>query len=362
MALEAVIVPPGGRVGILGGGQLGRMLALAAARLGINVQIYTDSADGPAQAVAASTRVGSYTDVAALTAFAAGCDVVTYEFENIPLDAIDAVLTRAPVYPPPQALRVAQDRLVEKRFMRDLGLATAPFAPVDSDRDLAAAIAEIGLPAVLKTRRLGYDGKGQTVIRTLDEAGSSLEQLGFAPAILEGLVPLAAELSVIGVRSRDGIFASYDCPTNSHRGGILHSSTVPSGLPPEILVAARNMALQIAEALDYVGVIGVELFLHHDGRLLINEIAPRVHNSGHWTQDTCLISQFENHIRAIAGWPLGTTSRHSDAEMINLLGDDVADWHALAGDPSVALHLYGKRQAQPGRKMGHLTKVRPISQ
>jgi 5-(carboxyamino)imidazole ribonucleotide synthase len=361
MDLRPALVPPGGRIGILGGGQLGRMLALAAARLGLSSHIYTDSADGPAQEVAAFTQIGRFDDTAALSQFAARCDVVTYEFENIPLAAIDAVLATRVVYPPIAALGVAQDRLSEKRFMQDLGLATAPFADVASQADLMAAIAAIGLPAILKTRRFGYDGKGQIVLRTLDDAASAFDQLGSVPAILEGMVPLAGELSVIAARSRDGQFASYDCPANVHRAGILHRSTVPSGMPLAVLDNARTMAERIAAALDYVGVIGVELFLHQDGRLLINEIAPRVHNSGHWTLDACLISQFENHVRAIAGWPLGSTRRHSDAEMVNLLGDDVADWHKLAGGYDTAVHLYGKRGAKPGRKMGHFTLIRPIS-
>ncbi len=355
-------VPPGGRIGILGGGQLGRMLALAAARLGLATHIYSDSAGTPAAAVAAHTANGGYDDERAIAAFAAGVDVVTFEFENIPLAAVDAALTHAPVFPPRRALEVAQDRWLEKSFLSELGLTVAPFAMVSSEADLATAMQTVGTPAILKTRRFGYDGKGQARLATAADAAAALNELAGAPAILEGLVPLAAELSVIAVRGRDGAMACYDCPANVHRDGILHTSTVPSGLPDAVHGEATRIARRIVTALDYAGVIGVELFLTQDGRLLVNEIAPRVHNSGHWTMDACITSQFENHIRAIAGWPLGGTARHSDAVMTNLIGDDAAPWRDLATEANLGLHLYGKGQARAGRKMGHVTRISPLRQ
>jgi 5-(carboxyamino)imidazole ribonucleotide synthase len=266
------------------------------------------------------------------------------------------------VYPPRRALEVAQDRLTEKQFLQGLGLRTAPFAAVASTTTdaLQAAATATGLPAILKTRRFGYDGKGQTRIEGQAELASAVTALGAVPTILEGMVPLAAELSVIAVRGRDGSIASYDIPRNVHRDGILHTSTVPGGFSPDTEVAARDITNRILVALDYVGVLGVELFLTADGRLLVNEIAPRVHNSGHWTVDACGISQFENHIRAVAGWPLGSTDRHSDAVMTNLIGADADGWLAHAKAPGTALHLYGKGQARPGRKMGHLTQISPL--
>jgi 5-(carboxyamino)imidazole ribonucleotide synthase len=355
-------LPPGSIIGILGGGQLGRMLALAAAPLGFRCHIYSPDAESPAFDVSAFRTIAEYGDGAALDAFASAVDVVTYEFENVDVAAVERVAATVPVRPDARALAVSQDRLVEKSFLRDVGIATAPFAAVSDLASLEAGVAGIGLPAILKTRRFGYDGKGQVVIRAHGEAASALAAIAQAPAILEGFVPFDREISVIGVRGTEGATAAYNVVENVHRNGILHTSTVPSRIGDDIAVEARGMVEGILEALDYVGVIGVEFFVADWGeRLLVNEFAPRVHNSGHWTIDACAVSQFENHVRAIVGWPLGTTWRHADAVMTNLIGDDVAAWKELASDPDVRLHLYGKREARPGRKMGHVTRLTSLS-
>ncbi len=364
------IVAPNGTIGILGGGQLGRMLALAAARLGINCRIYCPEEDAPASAVSARTDLGSYTDAAALERFGRAVDAVTYEFENVPAETVE-ILTRAGVFVAPgaKALAVAQDRLIEKQFARSLGAATAPFEAVDSADDLAAALKRIGRPAILKTRRLGYDGKGQTVIRAADgdtektwreATEKAWAEIGARPSILEGFVDFAFELSVIGARSRNGEIALYDCPRNEHENGILRRSTVPSGASEATVRMAADITRKLLEALDYIGVVGVEFFVLKNGTVAVNEFAPRVHNSGHWTTDACAVSQFEQHIRAVAGWPLGNTKRHSDAAMENLLGDEAARWETLARDAQASIHLYGKRDAAPGRKMGHVTRINPL--
>ena len=356
-------VPPGGTIGILGSGQLGRMLAMAAARIGLKTHIYCDE-PGPAFDVAATHTQAPYDDRAALDRFAASVDVVTYEFENVPVDAAEHLAARVPARPGPKAFAVAQDRLTEKTFITDLGIAVAPFAPVEDQASLETAIRRIGTPSILKTRRLGYDGKGQARLAKPDDAASALDAIGRAPAVLEGHVVFAREVSVLVVRGLDGGKAYYDIPENTHSGGILRRSVVPAAISAAHAERAREIAASIADALDYVGVLAVEMFhTPDDGKdpLVVNEIAPRVHNSGHWTIEACAISQFENHIRAIAGWPLGTTERHSDAEMLNLIGPEALDWQRLAGDPSAAVHLYGKREAREGRKMGHLTRLSPKS-
>lgn len=364
-------VSPGGTIGILGGGQLGRMLSLAAARLGIDTHVYCPENEAPASAVAAATTIGSYTDAAALERFGRSVGAVTYEFENVPAETVD-ILTRAGVIVAPgaKALAVAQDRLIEKQFARSLGAATAPFEAVDSAEDLAAALERLGAPAILKTRRLGYDGKGQTLIRApggdaektwADATEKAWGEIGARPSILEGFVDFGIELSVIGARSAAGEIALYDPPRNEHANGILRRSTAPSGASEQTLRAAAEITRKMLEALDYVGVIGVEFFVLKDGCVAVNEFAPRVHNSGHWTTDACAVSQFEQHIRAVAGWPLGDTARHSDAVMENLLGDEAARWETLARAPQTCIHLYGKRDAAPGRKMGHVTRIRPRS-
>lgn len=355
-------LPPGSTIGILGGGQLGRMLALAAARLGFKCHVYTD-VDGPACAVAAAATLGAFDDLAKLKAFTASVDVVTYEFENVPLAAAAAADAIRPVRPGLKALQYSQDRLEEKRFIASLGLPVAPYAMAgDSDAGLAAALAHIGTPAVLKTIRLGYDGKGQARIGSTSEIASAFDAIGRQPAILEAFVTFKYEVSVLAVRSLAGDLRFYDAPLNTHRNGILDTSTVPSPLPPAHNARARAIAATIATALDYVGVLAVEMFyVGGDGPepLIVNEIAPRVHNSGHWTIDACAVSQFENHIRAVAGWPLGSTERHSDAVMQNLIGAEIDDWPRLAVEPGACLHLYGKRDARPGRKMGHVTWLKP---
>ena len=346
---------PGAVIGILGGGQLGRMLSMAAARLGFRCHIYEPGAQPPAGHVAESVTTAPYEDETALRAFAAGVDVITYEFENIPTSALDLLERHRPIRPGRRALAVSQDRLVEKAFLSDLGLMTAPFAAVDDAVDLAEAIEEIGTPAILKTRRFGYDGKGQARIMTPDDAGQALNDMAGAPAILEGFVEFSHEISVIAARGLNGEIACFDPGENVHKDGILHTTTVPARLTQAQRTDAVLLAGKILNALDYVGVMGVELFVTPQG-LLVNEIAPRVHNSGHWTQDGCMIDQFEQHIRAVAGWPLGDGQRHSDMEMLNLIGSDVDKVPELAKDSANAIHLYGKAEVKAGRKMGHVNR------
>ena len=346
---------PGAVIGILGGGQLGRMLSMAAARLGFRCHIYEPGANPPAGHVAESVTTAPYEDETALRAFAAGVDVITYEFENIPTSALDLLERHRPIRPGRRALAVSQDRLVEKAFLSDLGLMTAPFAAVDDAVDLAEAIEEIGTPAILKTRRFGYDGKGQARIMTPDDAGQALNDMAGAPAILEGFVAFSHEISVIAARGLNGEIACFDPGENVHKDGILHTTTVPARLTQAQRTDAVLLAGKILNALDYVGVMGVELFVTPQG-LLVNEIAPRVHNSGHWTQDGCMIDQFEQHIRAVAGWPLGDGQRHSDMEMLNLIGSDVDKVPELAKDSANAIHLYGKAEVKAGRKMGHVNR------
>ena len=355
-------LPPGSTIGILGGGQLGRMLAMSAARLGLKTHIYCDEADAPAFDVAAARSVGSYADGDAIARFAGRVDVVTCEFENVPAAALEAAAKAVPVFPPAKAFAAAQDRRAEKDFVTGLGIPVAPYAPVDSLDDLLAALPRVGLPALLKTRRLGYDGKGQVPIRTEADASAALASLGPVPALVEGIVPFEREVSVIVVRGQRGEMRFYDPVENTHQGGILATSRAPARIAPSLAVEARTIAGAIAEALSYVGVLCVEMFARGERpELLVNEFAPRVHNSGHWTIDACITSQFENHIRAIAGWPLGETSRHSDAVMTNLIGTDVEKWRELAAEPDTAVHLYGKAEARPGRKMGHVTRLYPKS-
>jgi 5-(carboxyamino)imidazole ribonucleotide synthase len=352
---------PGSTIGILGSGQLGRMLAMAAARLGFRCHVYADSS-GPAFDVAAASTVGRYDDATAIGEFARSVAVVTYEFENVPLSAASAAASHAPLRPGTKALEIAQDRLVEKSFIAGLGIPVAPFAAVDGPAGFDAAIAATGSKAILKTRRLGYDGKGQVRIDQGSELADAFFAIGSAPAVLEGFVPFDFEVSVLAVRGCAGDLRYYDLPLNTHANGILESSAVPCPLPAADAARAREIAGLIAEALDYTGVLAVEMFYSaREGSeaLMVNEIAPRVHNSGHWTIDACAVSQFENHIRAVAGWPLGDTERHSDAVMHNLIGSAIDAWPQLAAEASAGLHLYGKNEARPGRKMGHITRIRP---
>jgi 5-(carboxyamino)imidazole ribonucleotide synthase len=355
-------LPPASTIGILGGGQLGRMLALAAARLGLNSHIYSDEPNAPAFDVAAVCTVGSFEDEAALEAFAASVDVVTCEFENVPARALEIAGKKAPVHPPAKSFAVAQDRLVEKDFMRGLGIPVADYADVHDEQSLRAALAQVRLPAILKTRRFGYDGKGQALVRSEKEAFAALKDLGGRPSVIERLVTFEREISVIVVRGQDGEMKFYDPVENVHQNGILAISRVPARIRDDCAEEARGIAGKIAQALGHVGVLCVEMFQRgaDTPRLLVNEIAPRVHNSGHWTIDACLVSQFENHVRAIAGWPLGGTERHSDAVMTNRIGEDVNRLRELARE-DVAVHLYGKAEARPGRKMGHTTRLLPKS-
>jgi 5-(carboxyamino)imidazole ribonucleotide synthase len=348
----------GAVIGILGGGQLGRMLAAAAARLGFRCHVFEPAADAPAADVAHAVTRAGYDDAAALRAFAASVDVITYEFENIPTSALDLLETLRPIRPNRRALAVSQDRIAEKEFLTSLDLRTAPYRAVANAADLDAAMARIGLPAILKTTRLGYDGKGQARIMTPVEAPAALDAMKGAASVLEGFIPFTHEVSVIAARGLKGEVAVYDPGENVHRGGILHSTTVPARLTPGFRSDAVLIAARILNALDYVGVLGVELFVTPEG-LIVNEIAPRVHNSGHWTQNGCAVDQFEQHIRAVAGWPLGDGSRHSDVTMENLIGDDIARVPALARESNTALHLYGKSETRPGRKMGHVNRIRP---
>ncbi len=360
-ALKQGPLLPGSTIGILGGGQLGRMLVLAAARLGLKCHVYSDEPDSPAFEVTARATQGSYTDLPHLEAFAREVDVVTYEFENVPVEAARHLARMVPVRPGAKALEVAQDRLIEKQFISDLGIAVAPFAEVSHRRDLIAALDRFAAPSILKTRRLGYDGKGQIGLEPGADAAAAVAALGHQAAILEQRIPFDMEVSVLVVRAPNADVAFYDLPVNTHEGGILRRSVVPAPLSADLIDEARDIASRIASALDYVGVLGVEMFhsssAKTSARLMVNEIAPRVHNSGHWTMDACGCSQFENHIRAVAGWPLGSTQRHSDAEMHNIIGTEAEQWARLASEPDVCVHLYGKREARAGRKMGHWTRL-----
>jgi 5-(carboxyamino)imidazole ribonucleotide synthase len=352
---------PGMTVGILGGGQLGRMLALAAAELGLQTHIFCPDPKSPAFAVSAARTIAPYEDEAALAAFAGSVDVVTYEFENVPVATVRFLAERVAVFPRQRSLEVAQDRFHEKRLMGELGIAVPTFAPVNTQQDIYSALARTGRPAVLKTRRMGYDGKGQAVIRSGDDLVAAWRSIGEQPAILESFVTFEREISVVLARTRDGEMRAYDICENRHNNGILATTTVPANVTPEIAAEAVGMAEKVAEALDHVGVLAVEMFAAPGGVLLVNEIAPRVHNSGHWTTDACLVSQFEQHIRAVAGWPLGDTTRHSDVTMENLIGDEVGEWQAVLAEPGARLHLYGKAETRPGRKMGHVNRIRPAA-
>ena len=349
-------LPQGARIGILGGGQLGRMLSVAASRLGFLTHIYEPGANPPAAQVADQCTTASYADTEALRAFAESVDVITYEFENIPTDALDVLEAIKPIYPNREALRVSQDRITEKDYLNDLGLTTAPYAQVDTLADLQAAAEKIGLPAILKTRRFGYDGKGQSRLKSTDDIEPAHSDMAGAPSVLEGFVNFSREISVIAARGINGEIACYDPGENVHRDGILYTTTIPAEIPAMMAMDAALMAGKILNALDYVGVMGVEMFVTPQG-LIVNEIAPRVHNSGHWTQNGCAVDQFEQHIRAVAGWPLGDGSRYLDVVMENLIGDDMDRVPDLSKDPKVSLHLYGKADVKKGRKMGHFNRV-----
>jgi len=350
-------IPPGGTIGILGGGQLGRMTAMAAARLGYRVHVFTpEGTGGPCAQVSAAETVADYGDEAALAAFADAVDVVTLEFENVPLHTAEFLAARRPFFPAPECLAVTQVRTAEKSEVNKLGFATAPWAAVTNLGELNAALDRLGRPAVLKTNRFGYDGKGQVKIGPDDDAAQAWASLNTDDAILEGFVDFVREISVVLARGQDGVIAAYPAVENRHRNHILSETIVPAAIPPALAAAAERMAAVIAGDMDYVGVLAVEMFETRDGRLLVNELAPRPHNSGHWTIEGAATSQFEQLARAVCGLPLGAT-RWRPSRMINLIGDDALDWEKYVADPEAHLHLYGKPDIRPGRKMGHVTWV-----
>jgi 5-(carboxyamino)imidazole ribonucleotide synthase len=348
-------------IGVLGGGQLGRMLALAAARLGFDVTVLEPEPDCPAARVAARTITAPYDDAAALMDMAKTCQAVTFEFENVPAVVVEQLEAYGALAAPGRlALATAQDRVAEKTFLRAQGLAVADFAEINTADDIAIALPRLGSRALLKTRREGYDGKGQTWVEGKDDAQAAFARIGGRPAILEAAVPFVRELSVIAARAWDGQVACYPPGENRHENGVLRTTLAPADISPETLAQAEAIAHTTLAALDYVGVIGVELFELSGGALVVNEFAPRVHNSGHWTLDGCEVDQFEQHVRAIAGWPLGPTAPLARVEMQNLLGFEADDWAQMAAEPDARLWIYGKRHARAGRKMGHLNRLRPL--
>jgi 5-(carboxyamino)imidazole ribonucleotide synthase len=354
-------LPPGGTIGILGGGQLGRMTAMAAARLGYRTHVFANEPDAPAAQVASAATIAAYGDVAAAARFAAAVDVATFEFENIPPGLVRRVAAKRPVLPRPEILETTQDRLREKDFLRSVGVATTEYRAVSDTGALATAVGELGAPAVLKTVRLGYDGKGQVLMTDNTSPGEAWHRMGGTVGILEGFVDFRCEVSVIVARGQDGNLAVYPPVENRHVNHILDTTIAPASLPTETAAEAERIARHIAEQLDLVGVLAVEMFVTKPGALLVNELAPRPHNSGHWTIDACLTSQFEQLVRAICGLPLGSTERHADAVMTNLIGKDVAKWREALDDPNAKLHFYGKSKVRPGRKMGHITRLLPKS-
>ncbi|WP_296598471.1 5-(carboxyamino)imidazole ribonucleotide synthase [Phenylobacterium sp.] len=354
-------LPPGSTLGILGGGQLGRMLALAAARLGFDVAVLERDADSPAGRVAAHTIVGAYDDPAALEQLAALAQVVTFEFENVPAASVAKLQALGvEVAPGPEALAVAQDRIAEKQFLNASGAPTVAFSSADSAEEAVAAATEMGCPILMKTRREGYDGKGQRWVEHAPDAAEAFRALGGVPVILEAPADFVRELSIIAARGRDGATAVYPLAENHHEGGILRRSLAPAQVSEDLAFQAEKIAARVLKGLNYVGVVGIELFELKDGTLLVNEIAPRVHNTGHWTMDGCEVDQFEQHVRAVAGWPLGPTAPHHRVEMLNLLGDEAEGWSKLAHEPETRIHLYGKRDPKPGRKMGHVNKLKAL--
>jgi 5-(carboxyamino)imidazole ribonucleotide synthase len=355
-------IGPDATIGILGGGQLGRMLAMAAARLGFKCHVLCPEPTSPAFDVVRRVTEADYSDKAALDRFADDVDVVTYEFENVPAETAAFLAARKPVLPDPKVLAITQDRLAEKNFVASLGIATAPYAAAGSEGELAKSLTSVGCPAVLKTRRFGYDGKGQATLHSPDDAIAAWTAAGGQPSIVEAFVPFEREISVVAARGRDGKIQCFDVAENEHRNHILKVSRIPADVTPAAAGEARRIAGRIAEAFGYVGVLAVEMFVVADGAghsVMVNEIAPRVHNSGHWTLDGCSVSQFEQHIRAVAGWPLAVPLRHGRAEMVNLIGDEIASYRQWLDVPGACVHLYGKQAVRPNRKMGHVTRVFP---
>lgn len=353
-------LPPGSKIGIFGGGQLGRMLAMAAARLGLHCHIFSPQHGCPAFEVAADVTVAPYGDLDAVKRFAESVDVVTVEFENIPLDAYEHAAKFSKIAPDATALAISQDRLAEKQFLKSHNIPVAPFLEINREADLVSAVYKLGPEGILKTRRMGYDGKGQIRLGGGIDPVKAVQSYKGEPAIFEQLVPFTKEISCLAVRDYAGTIGFYDCPRNEHRNQILAESHVPSNLAEEVEKLAQAYTAKIAEKLKYVGVIAVEFFVLGTATatpLVVNELAPRVHNSGHWTMDACGCDQFENHIRAIAGWPLGTTRRHANAMMVNIVGHDMDRWDEFAGTDGAILHLYGKEEARTGRKMGHINYI-----
>ena len=354
-------LPPNATIGLVGGGQLGRMSALAAARLGYRCHILTRERDSPAGQVSAHVTISDYQDPAALREFAAAVDVISFEFENVSAEGLDLLASLKPVRPAPGILRISQDRVIEKSFINGVGVPTAPWRAIATLDELHAAVAELGLPAVLKTTRLGYDGKGQRMLRRSDELAAGFGELAPKPLILEGFVDFAQEISVVIARGADGSLSAFDTVENRHCDHILDLTLAPARVPVGVVEQSQVIARTIATALDLVGLLAVEMFVDADGRVLVNEIAPRPHNSGHWTIDACPASQFDLHVRSIAGLPLPAAARHSDAVMKNLVGpEETALWPAILAAPGLIPHFYGKAEARPGRKMGHVTRLFPL--
>jgi 5-(carboxyamino)imidazole ribonucleotide synthase len=353
------VIAPGATIGILGGGQLGRMTAMAAAELGYRCHIFCPEKDSPAAQVSAQTTVADYTDVAAMTKFAREVDVVTYEFENIPHEPVAAIADVTAVRPSPNVLRITQDRLKEKDFLNSVGVATARYQEVNDEAGLARAVRDIGRPAVLKTARMGYDGKGQVAVRAETDLARAWAAMKGQQGILEGFIDFTTEISVIVARSGDGGSANYVTVENLHKNHILDQTIAPARVGADQAMKAEAIARHVAQQLELIGVLAVEMFVTRDGQVLVNELAPRPHNSGHWTIDACATSQFEQLVRAICGLPLGSPERHSDAVMKNLIGDEVKQWPELVKEPHAKLHLYGKAEARTGRKMGHVTRLQP---
>ncbi|MBF0248391.1 MAG: 5-(carboxyamino)imidazole ribonucleotide synthase [Alphaproteobacteria bacterium] len=353
-------LPPGSVIGIVGGGQLGRMTAVAAAELGYRVHVFTPERNSPTEQVAERAVVADYEDQAAIRDFGEKVDVVTFEFENVPAETVRRLAELAPVRPNWECLAICQDRVREKTFCNDLGIGTAPWREVNSLDDLTRAIADLGAPSILKTNRLGYDGKGQARIQADTDPALAWHEVGGQPCVLEGFVDFTMEVSVITARRPGGAMAAFDVVENRHKNGILDVTIAPANIPEALADEARAIGRKMTEAMDLVGLLAVEMFVTRDGRLLVNEMAPRPHNSGHWTQDGCKTSQFEQFVRAVAGLPLGTVQRHSDTVMRNLLGDDALLWEQHLSDPENKLHLYGKAEPRPGRKMGHINRLYPL--
>jgi len=351
---------PGATIGIIGGGQLGRMMAMAAAHMGFLTHIYTPDTDSPAEQVAAHCTVAAYDDAAALEQFAKTVDVITYEFENVPHESLAVLENTTQVRPSAQILRLTRNRITEKQAVNDCGFKTAPYKPVTSYESLVDAVKELGCPSILKTAELGYDGKGQARIEKDTDLQATWDRLKTDEAVLEGFVQFSKEVSVIVARNNDGDIACYPPVHNIHENHILKYTHVPASLDAKMTAEAEHIAHTLAERLGLVGLLAVELFVAESGELLVNELAPRPHNSGHWSMDACATSQFEQAIRAICNWQLGDTTPLCPAEMVNLIGDDVFDWKAYAARADAHVHLYNKGQQRPGRKMGHVNILKPV--